>query len=104
MTEQVADDVASLADAEILFLAVSAGILFPAVPARIQFLAGPVGPDGTLSSSDPAGIQHRTTSCGTGHIEKTIQGRISPAYRQTDGERLLGDTRPFWIIEMTTDR
>ena len=49
VTEQVADDAASLADA---------GILFPVVPARIPFLAGhvgPVGPDGTLSSSDPAG-------------------------------------------------
>ena len=59
VTEQVADDTVSLADAGILFPVDSAGILFPAVPAKIPFLAGPVGPvgpDGTLSPSDPAGI------------------------------------------------
>ena len=56
VTEQVADDTASLADAGILLPAVSARILFPAVPARIPFLAGHVGLDGTLSSSDPVGI------------------------------------------------
>ena len=59
VTEQVADDTASLADAGILFPAVSAGILVPAVTVRILFLAGPVGPvglGGTLSPSDPAGI------------------------------------------------
>ena len=53
VTEQVADDTASLADAGILFPADSARVLFLAVPARILFL---VGHDGTLSSSDPAGI------------------------------------------------
>ena len=42
VTEQVADDVASLADAGIQFPADSAGILFPAVPAGIPFPAGPV--------------------------------------------------------------
>ena len=46
VTEQVADDTASLADAGILFPAVSAGILVPAVPVRILFLAGPIGPVG----------------------------------------------------------
>ena len=35
---------------------------------------------------------------------KTIRGRTSPAYRQTDIERPLGDTRPFWITETIENR
>ena len=41
VTEQVADDTASLADAGILFPADPAGILFPAVPAGMPVPAGP---------------------------------------------------------------
>ena len=53
VTEQVADDVASLADAGILFPADSAGILFPVVPAGIPFLAGPVLTDPGVAQLAP---------------------------------------------------
>ena len=35
---------------------------------------------------------------------KTILCRTSPAYRQTDVERPLGDSRPFWVTETTENR
>ena len=35
---------------------------------------------------------------------KTIRGRTSPAYRQTDVERPLGDTHPFWVTETIENR
>ena len=67
VTEQVADDVASLADAGILFPAYPAGILFPSIPAGIPFPAGPVGPVGpfgTLSPSDSVEILFSAVPAG----------------------------------------
>ena len=32
------------------------------------------------------------------------RGWTSPVYPQTDGERPLGDTRPFWVTEMIENR
>ena len=35
--------------------------------------------------------------------ERSVRRRMGPARRQSDGWRLFGDARPFWVVEMSTD-